>query len=172
MGATRRLAEKLLSAVLRHAPDDSRDWASAMLRELDFIEGDWAALLWALGSTTAIFRRVVGDWRARLEKCKANEEERMNKTGNKAMGVGLGVVSALMLVGCAFALLRITAYLYPALGLDHAEWTHWLAVIVVPEAIFIAAAIALWRKKGPVAAGILVTAIAVALHVVIHVTMR
>jgi hypothetical protein len=27
-----------------------------MLREMDFVEGDWAALFWALGSATALFR--------------------------------------------------------------------------------------------------------------------
>ena len=27
-----------------------------MLREMDFIEGDWAALFWALGSATALFK--------------------------------------------------------------------------------------------------------------------
>lgn len=29
-----------------------------MLREMDFVEGDWAALFWALGSSTALFRRL------------------------------------------------------------------------------------------------------------------
>lgn len=29
-----------------------------MLREMDFVEGDWAALFWALGSATALFRRL------------------------------------------------------------------------------------------------------------------
>ena len=27
-----------------------------MLREMDFVEGDWAALFWALGSATALFK--------------------------------------------------------------------------------------------------------------------
>jgi hypothetical protein len=47
MGAPRNLAGALLRAVLRLAPAGSRDWALAMLRELDFIgagkhEGDFA----------------------------------------------------------------------------------------------------------------------------------
>ncbi|HXR38594.1 MAG TPA: hypothetical protein VN776_05860 [Terracidiphilus sp.] len=96
----------------------------------------------------------------------------MNKVGKKAMGVGLGAVSALMLVGCAFAVLRIAAHLFPGLGLEHAEWTHWLAVIVIPETIFVAAAIFLWRKKGPVAVGILTTALMMGLHVAVHLAMR
>jgi hypothetical protein len=48
MSATRRLASKLLRAILRHSSADSQEWANAMLRELDFIENDWAALFWAL----------------------------------------------------------------------------------------------------------------------------
>ena len=59
MSTVRRFAAKLLRPVICHAPDESQDWANAMLRELDFIESDWAALLWALGSTTAIFRHGV-----------------------------------------------------------------------------------------------------------------
>ncbi len=29
-----------------------------MLREMDFVEGDWAALFWALGSATALFKHL------------------------------------------------------------------------------------------------------------------
>jgi hypothetical protein len=42
--------------VARQVPPDSQDSAKAMQRELDFVENDWGALFWALGSTTAIFR--------------------------------------------------------------------------------------------------------------------
>jgi hypothetical protein len=88
------------------------------------------------------------------------------------MGVALGMISALMLAGCAFAVLRIAGFLFPGLGIEHAEWTHWLAVIVIPETIFVAAAVVLWRKRGPVAAGILTTALMIALHVAVHLAMR
>lgn len=96
----------------------------------------------------------------------------MNSTGKKALGVGMGALSALMLVGCAFALLRITDLMFPGLGLAHAEWTHWLAVIVAPELIFIVAAIALWKRKGPIAAGILTIGLMIGLHVAVHLAMR
>jgi hypothetical protein len=168
MGAPRRLAVKLLSAVLRHAPDDSRDWASAMLRELDFIEGDWAALFWAIGSTTAILRRAASVWRLWFKN--KTMEGRMNNKGKKALGVGLGMLSALALVGCALATLRIAGLVFP--GLDHSPWAYWLAVMAIPEAIFVAATVMLWRKKGPVAAGILATALVVALHVAVHLTLH
>jgi len=57
MATSRRLALKLLNAVVRLASPAAQDWAKAMLRELDFIENDWTALLWALGSTRILLKR-------------------------------------------------------------------------------------------------------------------
>jgi hypothetical protein len=172
MGAPRRLAVKLLQAMARLAPSASRDWAAAMLRELDFIAGDWAALFWALGSATAICRHAASGWRAWFKSRTTNKEGHMNSLGKKAVGVGFGTLCALMLCGCAFAVLRIMDLMFPSLGLAHSQWTHWLAVIVIPEAIFVTAAVILWRKKGPVAAGILTIALVIALHVGVHIAMR
>jgi len=169
MGAPRMLAEALLRGVLRLAPDESRDWASAMLRELDFVEGDWAALLWALGSITAIVRHAASVWRVWLNR-KSKEETGMNNTGKKVLGVGLGIWSALALVGCALAMLRVVGTLFP--GLEHLPWAYWLAVLAVPETIFVAATVLLWRKRGPVAAGILAMALVVATHVAVHLTLH
>jgi hypothetical protein len=84
----------------------------------------------------------------------------------------LGALYALMLVGCAFAGLRLTAILFPGLGLDHAPWTFWLAVVVVPETILVTATVLLWRKRGPLAAGILATSLVVGLHLAVHLAMR
>ena len=94
----------------------------------------------------------------------------MNNTGKKALGVGLGMFSGLALVGCALAVLRIVGTLFPAL--DHSPWAYWLAVMAIPEAIFVAATVMLWRKRGPVAAGILATALVMALHVAVHLTLH
>ena len=96
----------------------------------------------------------------------------MNNIGKKAVGVGMGALSALMLVGCAFGILRLVDLLFPNMGIAHMEWTHWLAVLVIPEAIFIVAAIALWKKKGPMAAGILTIGLTMAIHVAVHLAMR
>lgn len=86
MSAIRRLASGWLRAVLRHTPSDSQDWANAMLRELDVIDGDWAALSWALACTTAFFRHCVPSaLRALLGK---------RLDGKKAVGVASGIVIA------------------------------------------------------------------------------
>jgi hypothetical protein len=172
MGIPRRLANALLRAAVRLAPAPAREWASAMLRELDFVPREWAAFAWALGSAAAIVRLSVRSWRYWLDQLNSGRKQRMNSGGKKALGVISGAVSALTLVGCAFGLLRLVDILAPSLGIAHLEWTHWLSIIVVPEIIFIAAAILLWRKRGPIAAGILLVAIAVGLHVAIHVAMH
>ena len=155
MSAARKLASRLLRAVARLSSAESQDWANAMLRELDFIENDWAALFWALGSTTAIFRHSGRGFRKWFGKGSTYEEERMNNLGKKTVGVVTGIALSVMLVVCAFGLLYLTSRLFPGLGLDRIEWTHWLTVIVIPEMIFIVAAVKLWRKRAPVALGVL-----------------
>jgi hypothetical protein len=167
--APRRLAEAALRAVLRLAPRQSREWASAMQRELDFIHGDWAALFWALGSAGAVLRHAASMLLMSL-KNRSKEERRMNSTGKKALGVGLGIFSALMLAGCAFAVLRIAIILFPSL--QHSSTVYWMSVVVIPELILVAATILLWRRRGPVAAGILATALVMGLHLAVHFAMR
>jgi hypothetical protein len=141
-----------------------------MLRELDFIESDWAALFWALGSTTAIFRHSARGVLRWFGKRKRHEEEPMMKDmGKKAVGIVAGMVMAIGLGLCALGLLVLSFRLFPTWGLERAEWVHWLTVIVIPETICIIAVAALWQKRRPVALGILLSAIAMATHVVIHV---
>jgi hypothetical protein len=53
----RRFALKILNVTVRLASPGARDWANAMSRELDFIENDWTALRWAVGSTKIVFKR-------------------------------------------------------------------------------------------------------------------
>ena len=72
--------------------------------------------------------------------------------------MGSGAVLAITLALSAFGLLRLVAILFPGLGLEHMHWTHWMGAIVIPEIIFVVSAILLWRKRTPVAVGILATA--------------
>jgi hypothetical protein len=52
----RRLASAILTAAVRRASPGVREWGTAMLREMDFVESDWAALLWAIGSVPVLFK--------------------------------------------------------------------------------------------------------------------
>jgi hypothetical protein len=169
MGAPRKLAAAMLRAALRLAPPATREWASAMLRELDFVPGEWAALLWALGSAAAIARHAGRGWANLFKSLQASQEKPMNPNGKKAISFASGAVSAFLLSLIAFGLMFLADYLFPQLGIAHKEWTHFLIAIVLPEVVFIAAAIALWRRRRPVAMGILLTAVAIGAHVLIHV---
>ena len=96
MSVARRLAYRLLNSVVRHVSPNSQDWASAMLRELDFVESDWGALLWALGSVTALFRHSVPrQLRARLEERFGTAQGGMLKNIRKmTAGMLWGVIIA------------------------------------------------------------------------------
>jgi MYXO-CTERM domain-containing protein len=57
MMSPRILAEGLLSALRRRASAETESWATAMLRELDYVDSDRSALWWALGGAAALWRR-------------------------------------------------------------------------------------------------------------------
>jgi hypothetical protein len=172
MSLARRLSSRLLNAAARHASSDTQDWAHAMLRELDYIEGDWAALFWAVGGTTAIFRysvpREVRAWAQRRRPNRA-EELMMNTIGQKATGVISGVGMAFAVVACAFGFVRLFFLLFPAWDIERMPWAEWLGVIVVPETIFIVTSVAVWRRRRSMAVGIVLSAITLITHFVIHV---
>jgi hypothetical protein len=58
MTAIRKLASQILDVAARYASPEVRDWGTAMGRELDFVESDLAALFWALGSATVLFKHL------------------------------------------------------------------------------------------------------------------
>jgi hypothetical protein len=51
----RRLALKISDTVVDYASPGCKEWAEALAREVTFVEGDWAALGWALGSARVLF---------------------------------------------------------------------------------------------------------------------
>lgn len=167
MSAARKFASGLLRAVAQRSPSGSREWADAMLRELDFIENDWAALLWALGSATAIFRHSVRGWKAWFGKKSSPEEGQVDNIGKKTVGMLAGVGIAALLILCATGAVLLSIGFFPGVGPGRIAWTHWLAIISV-ETIFVIAAVKLWRKRAPMAVGILLSAIVLAAHVAIH----
>jgi hypothetical protein len=60
--------------------------------------------------------------------------------------------------------------IFPASTLKGVESVQMLAVIVVPETIFVVAAVALWRKRRPMAVGLVLSAVTLVAHVVVHLT--
>ena len=170
MSTVRRLASKLLRIVIRHSSDESQDWANAMLRELDFIESDRAALLWALGSTTAICRHCLPrGLKAWFGELFVQQGETKN-IGKQAAGVASGAIIAVgILAVSAFGLVRLSLFLFPTWDVERVPLAQWLIVIAIPETIFILAALALWRKRRSMAAGIALSAIVLFTHFIVHV---
>ena len=72
-----------------------------------------------------------------------------------------------MLVVCAFGFVDLLFHLFPKWDLGPMPW--WMAVIVIPEIIFVLAIVTLWRKRRPMALGILLTAIILATHFAVHI---
>jgi hypothetical protein len=180
-GWARRLAEWLLRAMLRHGPQDRRAWVEAMLGELDWVEGDLAALFWALGCGSVVVRECMragalwlGRWIAELLGIENDKEgKRMNSTAKKTLGVLAGVGMALVLGVSVFFLAPSIGRALEGVGIQRNMWTHVLTVILPTEIIAVVAAVWLWRRrKVPVAAGILATAGLMAVHVVITVATR
>ncbi len=142
-----------------------------MLRELDFVESDWGALLWALGSLTALFRHSVPrQLRAGLEKRFGTAQRVTLKDIRKiTAGMLLGVVIAsVVLTISLLGLLSAEQVLFPEWHVGHARFAEWLAFVAIPESVFMAAAVLLWRRKRSMAAGILLAAMMLMTHAIIH----
>ena len=55
MTLVRRVAVAIPKMVMRHATPAALEWAAGIAREVEFVEGDWRALGWALGSVRILF---------------------------------------------------------------------------------------------------------------------
>jgi hypothetical protein len=55
----RRVAAFLLQSAIFIAPHDTLDWGHAMLAELHHVQGNWAALLWSLGSAGVLAKHTL-----------------------------------------------------------------------------------------------------------------
>jgi hypothetical protein len=159
MSAVRRMASRILQFVMRQSPAETRSWGSAMLREMDFVESDWAALFWALGSTTAIVRHSLiqrlRDWRDRAGRARIT-----------AVLSGM-VVAALVWTISVLALssLMRASWIAPTQN----QLAERLFVVVIPEAVYLLVAVALWRPQRRVAWGILAAGAILFTHAVVHV---
>jgi len=143
-----------------------------MLSELDFIESDWTALFWALGCTRATFQYSVPcQLRAWLAKRSSQDKTPMlSQIRRNAAGTLSGIGIAVGVLVTAFGLVRLLLVIFPASTLKAVESAEMLAVIVVPETIFLVAAMALWRNRRPVAVGLVLSAVILVAHVVVHLT--
>ncbi len=143
MPMRRKLAAWLLRNVLQYLSPASRPWALGMLRELDFIEGDWAALFWALGSTIAIFGHSVG----RSWSLLRSGGYRMNDIMKRFLGILSGAAIAALLAIIAVAFVTLAFRFFPAFA-EQATWFPWLSLIVIPVTLSFASERRYGEKEG------------------------
>lgn len=93
----------------------------------------------------------------------------MKKIGRQAVGVGCGILVAAVVAIFAYGLHLLIFHLFPSLAMEGVPWPSWLTLIVLPEIIFIAGIVALWRKRRATAVGILIPAVVLAAHFAVHV---
>jgi hypothetical protein len=55
----RQAATVLLESAIRIAPPEARDWGRAMMGELDYVKGSWAAVMWALGGASVLAKQAL-----------------------------------------------------------------------------------------------------------------
>ena len=141
-----------------------------MLREMECITKDWAALRWAFGSTWAIFGYSME--RAWRDARSDDSNEGLLKTVGKAAGaLALAVAFCIgVLAVCIVSLTHVSVFLVPEWHLAHMRWVQSMGVLGLPEIIFAIVAAMLWRKRKIVSAGILACAVTLATHFLVYVS--
>jgi len=166
MSLIRKAASRWLTVMSRYLPAPGREWANAMLREVDFVEGDWPALLWTLGSTAALCRYSIS-----LELGALNKNCREQLSGKR---VARSMFA--MLGGVAVAIIFLSLCIATFAGLLHGSWfspvqqklADRLLIVVIPETAYVASAVAFWRRKKTFAVGILGAGVLLMAHAVMH----
>jgi len=136
-----------------------------MLRETDFVEGDWSALLWVLGSAAGLCRYSVSlELRALKKKCMPLSARQVARGALPPLA-GIAV-SALFLTICLAAL----SYLL-ASGLEPGQQrlADRLLWVAVPETVYVAGVLALWRRRKGFALGIMGAGVLLLAHAITHV---
>jgi hypothetical protein len=57
MTVVRKMAFKISALVIRFSSAGNKEWAAGVAGEIDFIENDWKALAWAMGSLRVLLNR-------------------------------------------------------------------------------------------------------------------
>jgi hypothetical protein len=152
MSAVRRAASRLLQFVVQRSPDEERSWGAAVLREMDFVDGDWAALRWALGGVTTICRHSLlqrlGNWRW---------------LSSVLSGVAAAVVILSVSVLALVAVMRASP-----LAPNETKLAERLFIVVIPMALYLLGIVALWRARRRMAFGILAAGVILVAHAIAH----
>jgi hypothetical protein len=172
MRSPRKFAVTILGFLVQYSSSASKPWGNAMLRELDFIESDWAALRWALGGATALlkssFRAQLRSW-LHVYLAESHAPDLKNISRRAATVLSGVIIAGSILTISVYGISRLISALSPQWQSGHALLAGWLPVLVVPEAVYVVTAAALWRHRRTLAAGVLLGAVALIVHVALYV---
>ena len=138
-----------------------------MLREMDFVEGDWSALRWALGSATALCRHSVSQQLRTWFERSRTEPLSLRGVARKGPALLSGIAAAgAVLAVCLLAF----SSLVNATRLDaaHEKLADRMLFVVIPEAVYAVSVAMLWRHRKSVALGILTAGVILITHAIIH----
>ena len=166
MASIRGAARRVLHFVVRLAPPRSRSWGEAMIREMDCVDDDAAALLWALGSTLALCRcsaiEYLRNWRERSAR-----EELLRRPVSRIVSVLFGLAAAMTVLTISISVLatiRRASWFDPG----QARLAQLLFAVVVPDALCLLGAVALWRPKRQLSSGTVAACAALGAHSIIY----
>jgi hypothetical protein len=154
----RQMAARVLQFVVRRSPAHRQSWGGAMLREMDFVDNDWAAVRWALGSAASICRHSLFE-QPRTWRVQAIARWTASMLSGVAVAGAVLTMSVLMLV-----VLMRASWFAPA----HEKVIVRLFIVVIPEAVYLLSAAALWRPKRRIACGILAVGVILVTHSIFH----
>jgi hypothetical protein len=166
MSPIRGVARRVLHFVVSLAPPRTRSWGEAMIGEIDHIDDDRDALLWALGGTLALCRCSLIEHVKNLRNLLANEVSAQRKATHliKSILSGIGVAVVILIISMlTLTTLQRTAWVEP----NQARLAQLLFAVVIPDGLCLFAALALRRPQRRLASGILAASAALGAHSII-----
>jgi hypothetical protein len=166
MSQIRGVARRVLYFVVRLAPPRTRSWGEAMIGEMDYIDDELDALLWALGSTLALCRCSLIEHLRNLRNLLAGEVPAQRGATHliKSIVSGVGVAGVVLTISMlTLTTLQRTALVEPS----QARFAQLLFAVVVPDGLCLLATLALWRPQRRLASGILAAGAALGAHSII-----
>jgi hypothetical protein len=137
-----------------------------MIGEMDHIDDEWDALVWALGGTLALCRCSLIEHLRNLRNLLAAEVSAQRKATHlvKSILSGVGVAGVVLIISMLIlTTLQRTHWVEPS----QARFAQLLFAVVVPDGLCLLAALALWRPQRRLTSGILAAGAALGAHSII-----
>jgi hypothetical protein len=137
-----------------------------MIGEMDHIDDDKAALLWALGGTLALCRCSLIEHLRNLRSLLADEGPAQREATRliKSILSGVGVAAVVLIISMlTLTTLQRTYWVEPS----QARFAQLLFAVVVPDGLCLLAALALWRPRRRLTSGFFAAGAALGAHSII-----